>query len=804
MILTQQDIEQEMLDSGRERARLMMAKNEESGRANANAYATPIFRRFVQPLADMIRDAEGGRKAGRQHAHLALLKGLEPETVGYIAVRYMLVSLLQDPGEDKLRRHTSALGKLIQDEQVLRQFKNAEPERYWMLQQVLERRQSRDTRHHMILAHKDMRSLDLEPISWGPGNRDQMGAYLIERLRALGMLEAWHHKVKVGKGYRTVPHIRLSWEVLEMLDGMRDMIEETMPYFLPCVERPKDWLGLHGGGFHTLAMQQRAPVAVLRGNPGGGDITVLTKALNVLQSVRWQVNGEVLDIARGIARIMETHEIVSVTPPPLPEKPHWLNDDTKVDELDEQRALEFRAWKWATAQAHTERKLKGQKFGRMKMAFFVAEKLRHQPEVYFVYFADHRGRCYPYTSGISPQGSDLQKALLRFAEGKPLLTPEAKAWFCIHGANKFGVDKVSFDERLQWVQENEELILACAEDPINNRGWLEADCPFQFLAWALEYKEWKQYGAAFQSHIPVGMDGSCNGLQNFSAMLRDEKGGVSTNIVPGPAPRDIYQDVADRAMERVKAAPDDDMKTLWINHGISRKVVKRSVMTLPYGSTKYSSRDFILQDYLREERPEDIPRESWAKASSWLNEHVWAAIGDVVVKAREAMDWLQTCSGEILDQYSSIQWKTPTGFVVHQDYWASKPGGTVRVLLFGGARWNVQVAGDGPNRRKHRNGIAPNFIHSMDASHMQLAALRSKEEGITSLAMIHDDFGTHAADAHRFSQIIREVFLEMYQDHDWLQDFYDRYTTTGVFLPDPPDKGSLDLEEVLKSQYFFA
>src|SRR5690606_23726499 len=108
------------------------------------------------------------------------------------------------------------------------------------------------------------------------------------------------------------------------------------------------------------------------------------------------------------------------------------------------------------------------------------------------------------------------------------------------------------------------LILACAEDPINNRGWLEADCPFQFLAWVLEYKEWKKYGAAFQSHIPVGMDGSCNGLQNFSAMLRDEKGGVSTNIVPGPAPRDIYQDVADRTMERVKAAPDDDMKTLWI------------------------------------------------------------------------------------------------------------------------------------------------------------------------------------------------------------------------------------------------
>src|SRR5690606_39631920 len=106
-----------------------------------------------------------------------------------------------------------------------------------------------------------------------------------------------------------------------------------------------------------------------------------------------------------------------------------------------------------------------------------------------------------------------------------------------------------------------------------------------------------------------------------------------------------------------------------------------------------------------------------------------------------------------------------------KDYRKTAPAGRIQVLLFGGARCNVTGATRTPDRQRHRNGIAPNFIHSMDASHMQLVAIRCREEGIDSLAMIHDDFGTHAADAARFGQIIREEFLKMYSGTDWLYEF---------------------------------
>jgi DNA-directed RNA polymerase len=41
----------------------------------------------------------------------------------------------------------------------------------------------------------------------------------------------------------------------------------------------------------------------------------------------------------------------------------------------------------------------------------------------------------------------------------------------------------------------------------------------------------------FVSHLPVPLDGSCNGLQHLAAMGRDVVGAQATNIVPAEVPR---------------------------------------------------------------------------------------------------------------------------------------------------------------------------------------------------------------------------------------------------------------------------
>ena len=112
----------------------------------------------------------------------------------------------------------------------------------------------------------------------------------------------------------------------------------------------------------------------------------------------------------------------------------------------------------------------------------------------------------------------------------------------------FGEDKCSMDARLDWVEENEARILQVGDDPLSDLWWQHADKPFQFLAFCLEYTAFQREGWGYVSHLPIALDGSCNGLQHFSAMVRDKEGGEAVNLVPADEPADVYQLVADRTM----------------------------------------------------------------------------------------------------------------------------------------------------------------------------------------------------------------------------------------------------------------
>src|SRR5690606_30613222 len=123
---------------------------------------------------------------------------------------------------------------------------------------------------------------------------------------------------------------------------------------------------------------------------------------------------------------------------------------------------------------------------------------------FFPFQLDFRGRAYTMPSGLTPQGDDLAKGLLTFADAVPL-GDEGVDWLAIHGANSFGIDKVSFEERIAWVGENERMILACAADPLEHRECMAADSPFVFLAFCFEWSAAVASGSmeTFASSLPV-------------------------------------------------------------------------------------------------------------------------------------------------------------------------------------------------------------------------------------------------------------------------------------------------------------
>lgn len=799
-MLTQVELEKQMYAGGRARADRIMHNNEEQGRAVNNPYTSTLYRRFVLPLSEIIREDLAVKKAGAHKAHIKLLEPLDTDAVAFIAVRYAVNTLLNSNDNSSSRALVTGIGKGVYHELLLKIFEHVNPALFHTLVNSMNRRLSKSDRHRMTVFKMQAKAEGIEFPEWGSEGQTQVGSYLVNQLELLGLIKTW----RTTEGKRQSIKVSLSTEILGLISTIKDMVKETMPFFLPCIEQPKDWASIEDGGWHTPDMRRMQPYAVSSHGAWSQmqdeGLPLPLKAINALQSTRWAINNRILAAVKKVSRHFDMEEVLCQAEVPAPPTPEFLSEGLSSSEMTPQQLSEFTSWKHQKRDWYTQMKLRGTKYGRFVSALNVAEQFSEYPAIYFVYFADFRGRLYARTTGVNPQGSDLQKALLHFADGKALDSLDAELWFMVHGANKWGYDKDSLTGRAQWVKDRHQLIMAFAEDPISNSGWREADCPFQFLAWCFEYADWTNNPDTFKSTLPVGMDGSCNGLQNFSAMLRDEVGGEATNLIPSALPKDIYKMVADVTAHLLRQSEKDEagFRDMWLKHGLNRSLVKRSVMTLPYGSTRFACATFIVDDYLKAGKAPEFARDQYNAAAQYLSHFVWDAIREVVVKAKDAMDWLQACASKIVKAGAKdISWVTPSGFPVIQRYMKCNSK-RIRTSLCGNAFLRIDTEIDTADSMKHRNGIAPNFIHSLDASHLQITTVAAHAEAM-SLAMIHDDYGCHAADCPRLSKIIRETFVAMYEENEPLKDFADKYG-----MPQPPSKGSLQLREVLKSEYFFS
>lgn len=814
--LTQEDIERRMYYGGVKRAEGMMSKAEEAGRAHDNPYAKEVFRDFVLPLAAALQEDIGGARAGKQQAHAALLHGLDYEAVAFLAVRYVFSTQLSNNAEDH-RALAAGIGRTIHQELLLAQVEAFSPELYHTLVRDLGRRLSKDEKYRVTVMRMQAQKAGIVFTEWPLGARQQVGSYLLDMLEQSGFIIIGD---EIRKGYKRVGReVYIAADILDRIDKIKSYVAVSMPVYGPCIAPPVDWTDGFNGGFHTKELRRANPFLV-RGSSAVREVVrargigqPVLAAVNALQRTAWAVNERMLEVVYSIAANgISTKEIVSLEGRPKPPAPVWLEKGMQKEDMTEDQALQFKYWKRSVADWHTERKLLATRYGRFYSATRQAAEFREFDELYFVYFLDSRGRAYPMTYGLNPQGSDLGKSLLRFATGMPVETPDAIKWFHVHGANKWGFDKATLDARRDWVVDRQDEFCAYADDPINNRGWLEAGDPLQFLAWCLEYRDWvRDPDGSFLSYLPISMDGSCNGLQNLSALFRDQVGGKATNLTDNAVMEDIYRRVAEASVVRLHtllpSLPDAERAVAqkWLDFGVERAVVKRSVMTTPYGVTIMSATDYVVTDYLEDaSKPHPFTKEEYKLAARVLMKAVWPAIGDVVVKGREAMDWLKKGARLIIktipgDDEPIITWDTPSGFPATQAYFETKEH-RINTRLRGPVKIKILSETDEASATKHASGLAPNFVHSMDAAHLHLTAASAAHRGIASLAMVHDDYGTHAANSQNLYEIIRREFVGMYEHNDPIEDLCRRYPV----LPAPPTKGTLDIREVLRSAYFFS
>ncbi|CAD7701230.1 unnamed protein product [Ostreobium quekettii] len=594
-------------------------------------------------------------------------------------------------------------------------------------------------------------------------------------------------------------------------------LERASPMLVP----PRPWRSCMDGGYLTIKScvmknkGEKEQMAVLKkadeylGQSGGPN--AVYEALNVLGNTPWQINKEMLKIvetvwANGGGMLDLPSKENLPMPVLLPPQYRLLAADGA---LHARYAYESRAETYNRKLAVKRIRKRNRELHSMRcdlnLKLSVAKEFQDEEAIYFPHSIDFRGRAYPIPPHLNHLGSDVCRSLLQFAVGRPL-GPSGLDWLLIQVANLYGqgADKLPLHGRRKFGEEHLEMIIDSAENPLDGmQWWMQGSEPWQLLATCKDVRNAYASGnpETYCSKMHVHQDGSCNGLQHYAALGRDEKGGTAVNLVPADAPQDPYTQISHIVQKRVVS---DVAKGLWpaqsLQGQVDRKLVKQTVMTSVYGVTFVGARDQIA-NRLQERGWDD--EHTVFRTSSYAATVTLDGLNQMFKSAKEIMRWLGQCASLIADRNKTVMWRTPLGLPATQPY--KREGSTCVRTVLQQLRLSVPLGVSAPvQKRRQKTAFPPNYIHSLDSTHMMMTALGCHEAGI-EFAGVHDSFWTHAGTVDSMNAILREKFTELHSKPllQMLRDDLQRQHP-GVDFPPVPPQGNLDLDAIQKSVYFFS
>ncbi|QZI79888.1 DNA-directed RNA polymerase [Escherichia phage vB_EcoP-101136BS1] len=862
LAVKQLQLEHEAYTEGERRFIKNLERQTERGELADNQVAKPLMQTLVPKIAQAVKEwhegPDGKLSTSRPSVAFTMLSTEEKavkvrslriscESAAVIILKVILSKLVKPEGIP-ITPMASAIGRTLEDEIRFGRIRDKEKEHFKkaIADNLNKRAGASYKKAYMQAVEASMLEQGQLEDAWGtwsPTEAVHVGIKMLEIvIQSTQLVEL--KRYGAGNAAADVEMVHLSDFWVKKMAQRGFSLAGIAPVYQPCVVPPKPWTGVVGGGYWAKG---RRPLPLIRLGSKSAvaryeDVYMpeVYDAVNIIQNTPWKVNKKVLEVVNMVEKLNNTP--IDDIPQMEPLKPEDYAGETEE---------ELKAWKKAAAGIY--RREKARQSRRLSLSFIVnqANKFSQFKAIWFPYNMDWRGRVYAVPM-FNPQGNDMQKGLLTLAVGKPIGADGFK-WLKVHGANCAGVDKVTFEERIKWVEDNHDNIMAAAKAPMDSiEWWGKLDSPFCFLAFCFEYAGAMHHGLSYSCSLPIAFDGSCSGIQHFSAMLRDHIGGHAVNLTPSGKVQDIYRIVSDRIEEELKVllvnGTDNEMVThedkktgeiterlklgtrelarQWLTYGMSRKVTKRSVMTLAYGSKEYGFADQVYEDIVMPaiDSGSGAMFTEPSQASRFMAKMIWEAVSVTVVAAVDAMKWLQGAAkllaaevkdkktGEILKPCLPVHWVTPDGFPVWQEY---RKKDTTRLNLMFLGSFNLQPTVNKGTKKeldkhKQESGISPNFVHSQDGSHLRKTVVHThRKYGVMSFAVIHDSFGTIPADAEYLFRGVRETMVETYRDNDVLLDFYEQFEyqlheSQRDKLPELPKKGKLNIEDILSSDFAFA
>jgi DNA-directed RNA polymerase len=772
-ISEQVELEREQIRQGLKQLRDNTQKLEEKDYASASVYGVASIETLIPLVVNRILSTANRINEGctgvafREIRHY--LADVEPEVAAAIASKVTFDKVFSvTPSASKVQNVSDAIGTALENECMMRHYERTVPgllqtlkDNYW--------HKSIGTHQKVKVISTLMNRYDVEHWqAWGKVNRVKLGGWLLD---CVCSASNWFMRDIRRDGRKTHQYVVPTPEFLEIKDDVVHTAELFSPMTWPMLIPPNDWSITTPGGY-LLNEVMRGHDMVRRSGPTLIQGETPIRFLNKIQRVAYRINPFIVEVAEELERReIEVGKFVPIISLPLPPKPVDIaeNKDSRKDYR--RRAAEVMN---INAQAF-------QRSCRTRMTLNAVKVFKDKDQFYIPWSFDYRGRAYPIPAFLTPQDTDFGKSLLKFHD-EAFVDEYACDWLAFQVATTYGLDKATMAERLAWTLDNHQLITIIAQDPIGNlHEWEGVDEPWQFLAACEEY--YHCVIACDRSHtsLMVATDATCSGLQILAGLARDASTARLVNVLPSDKPQDAYKVVAEAATPHCPAS---------IRPYMDRKTVKRVVMTVPYNAKPYSNRGYIREAL--KDKDVEIEKDDLTATVKAVRD----AMKVVVPGPMNVMTWIESeVAAAIKRGATELTWTTPSGFVVTQRLMKPEVQ-NIELQLLGRCKVKLAVGdSDKVDLLHHKNATAPNLIHSLDASLLHLSALRFD----APIALIHDSVLCRATDMSMLSTLVRETYMHLFAEHDYLNDFASQIGAETA----PPIVGDLEPESVIESTYFF-
>ena len=769
----QVNFERDAIKQGAEKLAKQTRDLEEKSYASASVYGTASIHAALPAIIELMqtkRDQIFRGTTGVAFKDIApYLKQVQPEVAAAIGLKVTFDKVFaRQPDSDLYVRVTEAIGQAIDQECAMCFYERECPgllksikDNYW--------HNTTGTQQKYTIIRTLMNRYDDVPKwkTWDSVTRVTLGNWI---LRCICEATGWFDRVWHYNGNKKIQRVFPTPEFAERKDELLAQAELFSPIAYPMLIEPNDWSNERQGGY-LLNEVMRGHDMVRRGVPSIQGETPIA-FLNKIQKVALTLNPFTVMVAEQLMeRGVSVGKFIPVIEIPKPPKPVDIatNKDSRKD------------YRRKVAEVMNKNAGSFKKSCRTRMTMQAVEYFKNEDKFYLPWSLDYRGRAYPIPAFLTPQDTDFGKSLIMFYN-QSLMTPSAESWLAFQVATTYGLDKAPINERLEWTNNNHKLIERIALDPIGCLpDWEAAEEPWQFLAACDEYYHCVINCDRNYTRLPVATDATCSGLQILAGLCRDAGTASLVNVLPGSRPSDAYRTVADHARS---SCPESIRKHL------DRKVVKRVVMTVPYNAKPHSNRGYI-KDALKEKGIE-ISKEDLTDTVNAVRDTMHV----IVPGPMRAMEYIEAEVAKAIKRgETTIQWVTPSGFVVTQKL-MKKLFTDVKLQFLGRVKIRVAIGdSDVVDLNHHKNATAPNLIHSLDASLLHLSVLRFD----APIALIHDSVLCRATDMTSLSSVVRDVYMHLFAEHDYFKSWADQIGAE----TEPPMINTLDPESVIESTYFF-